>query len=601
MKMARKGWGSLALVALLAGVLYFVLRSDAPLAEIVDVAAEGGEKLLRETLRPAGGGPRVLLLALDGVGEDELRAALRSGGLPRLGALTGEATADPDLYAHGYVVPNVLSVLPSTTYAAWASLYTGEPPGRTGVPGNEWFAREEARFYAPAPVSVEGTEDAVKVYSEGLVGRVLRVPTLFERADVRSYVSLAAVHRGADLLTTPDPGAIADLAAASVEGLTGEDDVEQEVYEELDLTAVESLLETLSERGVPDLQVVYFPGVDLYTHVASPPLGEQREYLREVIDPAVGRILEEYRRQAALDDTHVVIVSDHGHTPVLDDDRHSLGTGGEDEPGAVLERAGFRVRPFELEELDEEEEDFQAVLAYQGAFAYVYLADRSTCPEEGDRCDWSRPPRLVEDVLPVAAAFHRASATGAGVPQLRGTLDLVLARPPRAPGREQLPFQVFDGRSLVPISEYLARTPRPELLDLERRLEGLATGPRGHLAGDVVLLARTGLERPIEERFYFSGRYRSWHGSPTAQDSRISLLIAHPTSTGEELRVRLTPVLGPSPTQLDVVPLVLELLGRSGREAQRVADVSGSSTPKATRTERARRSSGSSPRPPARP
>src|SRR5690606_6484367 len=139
----------------------------------------------------------------------------------------------------GYVVPDVLSILPSTTYAAWASVFTGQPAGRTGVPGNEWFAREEARFYAPAPVSVEGVEDAVQVYSDGLLGRVVQVPTLYELADVRSHVSLSAVHRGADLLTTPDPGSVADLAAASVEGLTGEDEVEQEVYEELDRTAVE--------------------------------------------------------------------------------------------------------------------------------------------------------------------------------------------------------------------------------------------------------------------------------------------------------------------------------------------------------------------------
>lgn len=557
--MGWKGWGAVALLGLAAAGTFWVFWKDVPVAEIAEVVAEGGEKQLRDPLRPAGGGPRVLVLALDGVGADEMRAMLRAGALPRMAAMIGAPTADPDLFEHAYAVPDVLSILPSTTYAAWASVFTGEPAGRTGVPGNEWFAREERRFYAPAPVSVEGSADAAKVYSEGLVGSVLRAPTLYERADVRSYVSLQAVHRGADLLTTPDLGVIDDLAEASVEGIAGEDAVEQEVYEELDLTAVESLLGTLSEHGLPDLQVVYFPGVDLYTHVASPPLDEQEAYLREIVDPAVGRILDEYRRQGALEDLRVVIVSDHGHTPVLDDDRHALGTEGDDEPPAVLEAAGFRVRDFELE-LDDEEEDYQAVLAYQGAMAYVYLADRSTCPEEGDRCDWSLPPRLEEDVLPVAAAFHGASESGAGVPGMRGALDLVLARPPRAPGREQLPFQVFDGRSLVPISAYLARNTRPDLLDLERRLEGLATGPYGDRAGDVVLLTRTGLERPIEERFYFSGHYRSWHGSPTAQDSRITLLVAHAGSSGEALRARLAPVLGDSPSQLDVVPFVLELL-----------------------------------------
>mgnify|MGYP006173701475 CR=1 FL=1 len=47
--------------------------------------------------------------------------------------------------------------------------------------------------------------------------------------------------------------------------------------------------------------------------------------------------------------SNLVIVSDHGHTPVLNDDLHSLGTDGDDEPPAWLTEAGFRVRPFTIE------------------------------------------------------------------------------------------------------------------------------------------------------------------------------------------------------------------------------------------------------------
>src|SRR3712207_1080850 len=79
----------------------------------------------------------------------------------------------------------------------------------------------------------------------------------------------------------------------------------------------------------------------------------------------------------------------------------------------------------------DDERGYQAVVAYQGAMAYVYLADRSTCPGVQDRCDWRRPPRLQEDVLPVVRAFDAAGRTGAGVPALRGALDLVFAREPR--------------------------------------------------------------------------------------------------------------------------------------------------------------------------
>ncbi len=78
----------------------------------------------------------------------------------------------------------------------------------------------------------------------------------------------------------------------------------------------------------------------------------------------------------------------------------------------------------------------------------------------------------------------------------------------RAPGQTALPFQVFDGQKLLPISAYLARHPRPDLLQLENRMKWLSAGPYGHRAGDVLLLARSGLERPVEERFYFSHPYR---------------------------------------------------------------------------------------------
>lgn len=546
-------------IAVLAGggLAYLEWSGNAP-EEVAELLGTGSEKALRAPLRPARGGSRVLVIALDGVGDGELRRALASGAMPRTAALLGRETA-PRVYEHAWAAPGVLSILPSTTYAAWASVFTGEPPARTGVPGNEWFAREEMRFYAPAPVSLTQHEHALEVYTDQLMGRVLRARTVYERADVRSYVSLQPFHRGADLLTVPDPSSYGRMVTEMAGGLTSDETVGQEAYEELDETAAESLVESIGRHGVADLQTVYFPGVDLYTHVAADPLADQVRYLGRVVDPAIAEVLGAYREAGALEGTWIVFVADHGHTPVLPDDGHALGADGDDEPPQVLRDAGFRTRPLEIE-LDSAEEDFQAAVAYQGAFAYVYLADRSTCPRPGARCDWKRAPRLAEDVLPVARAFFQAGRTGAGVPALRGAIDLVFARPPRAPGQDALPFQVFDGQRLVPIAAYLAAHPRPELLDLERRLRGLGEGPYGHRAGDVLLLARTGMHLPPAQRFYFSSSNHSWHGSPTLQDSEIPLLVAHPGMTGDAVRARVRRAVGEHPDQLDVTPLILDLL-----------------------------------------
>ncbi|HEX6307994.1 MAG TPA: alkaline phosphatase family protein [Longimicrobiales bacterium] len=548
-------------VVLLAAVAAYLLIARPPEAELLGLVAGGGERQLRDPMRPAGTGPRVLVFALDGVGDDELLAAVRSGRATAIAGLLG-AEREARLFDHGYAVPGVMSILPSTTIAAWASLFTGAGPAHTGVPGNEWFAREEMRFYAPAPVSVEGIDDALESYTDDLLGGALRVPTVYERADVRAYVSLSHIHRGADLLIVPAADALGDLIAAALSGVSeGDESVEQEAYIGLDLAAVDNVADAIGTHGLADLQVIYFPGVDLYTHVAPEPLARQRGYVTEAIDPAIARILELYRRAGALDDTYVLFVADHGHTPVLTDDRHALSAEGDDEPVAVLEQVGFRVRPLKLA-LEDDERNFQATVAYQGAFAYVYLADRSTCAAEASTCDWMRPPRLEEDVLPVVRAFDAANRTGAGVPALQGTLDLILARTPRPPTEPALPFQVWDGSKLVPIGDYMARNPRPDLLDFERRLESLAAGPYGHRAGDVLLLARSGSSRPIDERFYFSAPYRSWHGSPDAQDSRIPLLIAHARENGTMLRARVRAAIGAQPRQEDITALILALLGR---------------------------------------
>lgn len=543
-----------ALLAAGGALAWWVARQ--PVEPVVDIVEHAP---VRE-LEPAGrhsGGARVLLVALDGVADEELFRAVDDRTMPRTAAVFG-ARRDEDgrVREHGWIVPGALSILPSTTFAAWASVLTGEPVARTGISGNEWFERERRRFRAPAPVSVREHEHTVLAVSEDLVGRAIRGPTLFERLDGPSHVSLLPIQRGASVYTVPDPTALAGAFAALARGLGPDTSIAGEAYRQVDEGSVEGIAEAVREHGLPTLQVAYFPGVDLSTHVAPEPLDHLRRYLTEVIDPALARILALYEERGALEDTWVVVVSDHGHTPVLEDDRHALGAGEPDEPTAVLDRMGIRVRPPELEP---DAEDYQAVFAYQGAIAYVYLADRSTCPDAGQRCDWTRPPRLEEDVLTVARAFYESGRGRVG--GLGGALDLVLAREPRSVEEDARPFEVWDGSRLVPLRRWLDANPRPDLLDFAARMDALSEGPEGHRAGDVLLLARSGMHRPIEERFYFSRPYRSWHGSPAESDSTIALAVARAGHSGEMIRERVRRVVGASPSQLHVTPLVLDLAG----------------------------------------
>ena len=529
--------------------------SCSPAAKLV---LSGGEKV-RDLQHTPPSGPLVLIFAFDGVGYHQLQDALDSGHTPNLAGMLG-ARRGNGLYEHAWSAPNAISILPSTTIAAWSSIFTGAPPAFTGVPGNEWFVRQEMHFYAPAPVSVTETDDTVKMISEDLVGRALKTPTLFEQAGVTSYVSLNPVYRRADIFTTIEPSAFASLMADFIHGQLAErSSLKRDAYAQLDEDSVPKLLDAIKEHGLPAIQVVYFPGIDLYTHLAPHALDSEVEYLETVTDPLVGQVLDAYRAAGVLDRTYAVIIADHGHTPVLRE--NALGREGNDGPAGVLRAAGFRTRPFKLE-LASNEQDYQAVFAYQGAMAYLYLADRSTCANAGQKCDWNKPPRFEEEVTAAVRAFDYANRTGTPSPHLKGTLDLIFARKPVPEGKTPRPFEIFDGKKLVPIYSYLAKHPRPDLLKLNERMRWLGVGPYGDRAGDVVLLARSGLTSPIAQRYYFSGPYRSWHGSPSEQDSHVPLVVACQGKDGASLRDLVTRVAGTQPSQFDVTPIVRAILGR---------------------------------------
>ncbi len=227
---------------------------------------------------------------------------------------------------------------------------------------------------------------------------------------------------------------------------------------------------------MPDLQVAYFPGVDLVAHGAG--AETQRTYLREEINVAhrprsstsTGTGARSRRRPSSSS-------SDHGHTDVLADDRHSLDADGRDEPPALLDSLGYRLRDFSV---DADSSDANVVMIYDEAVAMLTVADGSTCPAPGDVCDWTRAPRLDQDVLPLARAFQAASdADTSGVGGLSGALDLVFVRASDPSGVTSPPFAVLDGGRAVPVADYLRRTPRPDLVDLERRLGWLTDGPAG--------------------------------------------------------------------------------------------------------------------------
>jgi hypothetical protein len=495
---------------------------------------------------------------MDGAGYEQFMKAVSSGKAKNITALMGRRDS-AEIYEHAYSIANAISVLP-TTMPAWVTVFTGQPPAYTGVTGDEFFIRQQNRFYAPVPVSVNTREDTYRVLSNDLLGKLIDTPTLYEIVKVRSYVSLNGVYRGADVFTDLDRATYASIAADVLISQVPGTEPSDKVVARIDEDATTAVIKNLEQHGLPDLQVVYFPGIDLFTHHTPDPLSSQERYLETVTDYSVGRILDYYRQAGALDRTYVLFIADHGHTPTLPDSDHALGSEeAADLLPQLLREQGFRPRPFAL---NPGQQDYQAVVAYQGVVAYIYLADRSLCREKGKQCLWGRPPRLKEDVMPVVRALYRSGQYGDSIPRLKGKLDLIFAREPAVPGQNTHPFDIFDGKNLFSISTYLASHPRPDLIQLDQRMKWLAAGPHGDRAGDIVVLPHFSIKDPITQRYYFGPRYYSQHGSPSLQDGHIPFVLARASFSGKQLRAIAKPTIDAEPSQLDVVPLIYKLLSR---------------------------------------
>jgi len=504
--------------------------------------------------------PPLLVFAMDGVSRELLYDMVRGGKLPNLAALLGGQSLE-----HAYFDDTLLSTLPSSTMAAWVTAFSGVSPAVHGVPGNEYFIRDTRTFACPAPVSFADSAPTLEIYTDDAIGKLTEAPTVYDRMrsdspDALMWVVMSHVYRGADRLIIARRTAIAMAMASFLESFIEkhmtDSNTSRRIYEDLDEAAIESVVGQLDDGPVPDVLTIYLSGTDLYAHTAKegPDLA-RRAYLVEVVEPLIAKLTKKLRARHALSNRWILVTSDHGHTEVLKDDKHALAASG---PPDVLRNAGFRVRPFKRDV--EKTHAFSAVLAYGGAMAYVYLADRSRCAGDDDVCRWEDPPRYEEDVLAAAEAFAQANGPDSTVPRMKGSLDMIFVRKPRPVTDVDLPFEVYlGGGKTMPIDAYLEQHPHPTYVALATRMHDLAVGIHGERAGDIVLLAHNGDREAPEDRYYFAAPYRSWHGSPSRVDSELPLIVAHPRERASAIRHRVRRALGNRPSQQKVADVMLEL------------------------------------------
>jgi Type I phosphodiesterase / nucleotide pyrophosphatase len=460
-------------------------------------------------------GPQpVLLLVLDGIRPDVLRAAIRDGDAPALGVLAEK----------GEAVWDAVSVFPSLTPAATAAIATGKAPAESGIVGHAWYDHEEERVvvYGAMRETVIST-GPLKVFHNNIFRMNrddLRAATLFETLHDRGVdgacvnfpvrrgphehpVRLKSVKGFANrsvLLGTSVEGPkeyyLGDLFYSRDTGLHGRDGIggiarSIGIHDEYAARVGAMLLE---EKATPFTIVYFFKGDSIAHHRG---LAAQRKYV-SILDEHVAGIFEAAGGpEKVLEEYAVLAISDHGHTPLLPDRRRYVRLGrilGDRAVVGARARFGFGV---------------EIVAVPNGRSALVYLAEgvdregavaRVLSRRGVDLASWREDDRGVVRRLGRELKFRPAAE---GVRDASGqTWDL--EGDPRA-----LAFEV--------VGEKLRYSEYPDALE---RLWGCLRSPR---CGDVVLSATPGYTFGEVSGTFHVG---SDHGSLHASDSNVFVLAS---------------------------------------------------------------------------
>ena len=283
-----------------------------------------------------------MILVADGARPDTLAAALAAGSLPTLARLRAEGGT-----------ATVASVFPSVTGPAYAPFLMGRFPGPVGLPGLRWFDRARTRRTWP-----DAARSYVGAEMRHLDGDLdARAPTLFELAPP-GLAALNMIGRGlapADRIAR-GPGFALRAAATHFRGdVAGWLRIDREVGA---LVAAGVRARYAAGRA-PRAVFCALTGIDKTSHAAGHAGPLVAEGLRAV-DAVAAELLRDAERGGWWDETTMLVVSDHGHSPVR----------AHDDLAAWLRGRGVRTvaHPFTVRPGRE-----AAVMVSGNAMAHLYL------------------------------------------------------------------------------------------------------------------------------------------------------------------------------------------------------------------------------------
>jgi arylsulfatase A-like enzyme len=494
---------------------------------------------------------KVLLIVIDAATSQVVAPAIKTGQLPTMQRL-----------AEAGGLHESVTMFPSITPAATATIITGQYPARSGIVGASWYdeAAESVAYFGDDfwVVAREGFRPFLQDFLIGLNGDRLKVPTLFQhveragktalclnylvfKGDVEHVVKiplLLAMLPGVsrtEVIKGPSVFCLGDFVATRT--MRGKPLVDKSGISHRfgmdDASTGQLLVEVAEDRAFADFNVAYFADNDYRSHEIGPHAA--LKVIAEV-DCSLARMFEAAgSMERMLKDTYVIITSDHGHCDVLDD------------AGRATVHLDLTLAEFKQAALGQPWQDGDEIMICPNMrAAEVYLRHH-------DAASLQRVIDLALEDTRVDQAFWRVDAEGAArnryaARNAQGRLEFWRGNDGGHSAQDAfgtrwswrgdlsvVDAQVEDGSLLW--SDY------PNAFE---RIAGALDAPN---SGDVWFTARPGCEFEVPGGAAHVGG--ASHGALHALESLCPLIIAGPTKVDLPRHMR----------SVDIAPLCLELLG----------------------------------------
>jgi hypothetical protein len=514
---------------------------------------------------------RVVIFAIDGLSDRQFDVVIEDAN-----------TALNEIFVQTEAKGQSVNRQVSTTFAPitftrWATIFSGEPPGKTLIPSITWFNRQ-ALIGGPANFGdpnqglgiSEGRMVINALFGSGAYNRHFTVDLVYDKLRRKGFQSIvinqqAGLGKGnaqEDKLDDDWPR----VRKREIPTLIWQGSVEDDVglSNTFDRNSVELALDAIGRTGGDfDLMVVYLPGLDHFVHALGESEGQGETWFQVGATPESGDSLHERIREIdrALGDlresTVFGVFSDHGHFDVIPNrfmDLENRGQFVEDNDFPTWQttlqvndklRVGDKfARPVPTQptlDVKQGRVDPNVILVPQGGMAHVYVAGDIKSRFD---YDWTKPPSLT-DTEPIVNSIF-LSYVDRPWPE-RPVAD-ILVRVSSSPdsfegSRYKLVPRNYDpdrsncgdGTERCGLEEQLVEIDELENLGIGENppLRWTYNDPKRRIeewisvnTGDIILLVNG------RDGFHFSARgLNGQHGSLTFADSLVPVAFGYPGAT----------------------------------------------------------------------